>query len=59
MCDLLFIKPATLDSALAVKICFNLVDSRNDLVVGDQVKKLIRFKIGDADRPDPVCAAFS
>ena len=47
-----FVHPAALGGALAIEVRLNLVDGRDDLVVGDQIQKLVRLKAGNADGPD-------
>ena len=47
-----FVHPAALGGALAIEVRLNLVDGRDDLVVGDQIQKLVRLKVGNADGPD-------
>ena len=44
MCHLLLIHPTPFGAALAVEVGLDLIHSRSDLVVGDQVEKLIRLK---------------
>lgn len=49
---LLLVHPDPLSAALAIEIGFDLIDSRDDLVVGNQVQKLVRLKVGNADGLD-------
>ena len=49
---LLLVHPDPLSVALAIEIGFDLIDSRDDLVVGNQVQKLVRLKVGNADGLD-------
>ena len=49
---LLFVHPALLGAALAVEIRFDLVHRRDNLVVGDQVKKPVGLEVGNADGTD-------
>ena len=48
----LFGYPAALRAALAVEIRFDLIDCRDDLVVGNQVEQLVRLEVGNADGAD-------
>lgn len=50
---LLFVHPASFGTALAVEIGFDLVHCRNDLIIGNQIKELIRLEVGNADGADP------
>lgn len=52
MGHLLLVHPDPLSAALAIEIGFDLIDSRDDLVVGNQVQKLVRLKVGNADGLD-------
>ena len=38
VCDLFFVHPTAFCAALTVEVGFNLVDGRNDFIVGDQVE---------------------
>ena len=50
--DLLFVHPDALGAALAVEVRFDLVHRRDNLVVGDQVKKPVGLEVGNADGTD-------
>ena len=52
MGHLLLVHPDPLSAALAIESGFDLIDSRDDLVVGNQVQKLVRLKVGNADGLD-------
>ena len=49
MLNMIFFQPFMFGTALAEQMGFNLVDSWDDFVVGNQIKKLIRFKVRNTD----------
>lgn len=48
----LFVHPSPLSAALAVEVRFDLIDRRDNFVVGNQIKKLIGLKVGNTDGTD-------
>jgi len=49
---LFFVHPAPFGAALAEQVGFDLIDCRDDLVIGDQIKEPVRLKVGNADGTD-------
>ena len=47
-----FLLPLVLRGSLTVQMCFDLVHRRLYLVVGNQINKSVRLKIGDTDGAD-------
>ena len=52
MSNAVFLLPLVLRGSLTVQMCFDLVHRRLYLVVGNQINKSVRLKIGDTDGAD-------